>query len=454
MHKAQPQTYSVLSNDAPTLGATFKPENLVISLGDTAPAGSTVSPDGKTITLPGEGTYVVNTNGTITFTPEPILTGQAMGISYEITDTAGLTIRSTYKPFVDPTTTPSTPPVVSACSVIESTALRPFGEQIRIYPAVNGSTGSVALIPNTTDLIQSWSDIASSADGSRLVATKASSDTISLSTNGGSTWTTRALPLSDPPVLGARSVKNIAMSTDGMHVVALRDFVAYASNDGGESWSILKTNESTDPWSAGAMNSDGSKIAMTSGSIIYITSDGGVNWTTYSLASNIEEITMSTDSAKLTAVTGVSGHAYTSVDGGVTWTDNVTYDQVTGIWDDITASADGTKLAVAAESGYVYTSTDSGATWTPQLNPRPQFDANLIDIDPTTTGLQRTIDKTATEGWNGVYDPATDLFTITVTNAARFNAKPDMLTSYTLYVDGCTQPVPSRILITNRDISS
>jgi hypothetical protein len=61
-----------------------------------------------------------------------------------------------------------------------------------------------------------------------------------------------------------------------------------------------------------------------------------------------------------------TGFIYTSIDGGVSWTERIT--SGSRAWYSITSSSDGTKLSAVVNGGFIYSSTDSGATWTQQTN--------------------------------------------------------------------------------------
>ena len=65
--------------------------------------GATVSPDGKKVTVPGEGTYELDPDtGDITFTPDPEFTGKTSGVTVNGTDKFGNTAETTYTPIVVP----------------------------------------------------------------------------------------------------------------------------------------------------------------------------------------------------------------------------------------------------------------------------------------------------------------------------------------------------------------
>ena len=95
----QMQVYSVINNAAPSAGASFVASSLQLALVNNPVPGSTVSIDGVTITVPGEGVYSVDpTNGSIVFTPESEFVGTASGVRFTIKDTNGQSTTNTYVP--------------------------------------------------------------------------------------------------------------------------------------------------------------------------------------------------------------------------------------------------------------------------------------------------------------------------------------------------------------------
>ena len=60
--------------------------------------------DEKSVTVPGEGTYTVSEDGTVTFKPEPQFTGQAKGVEVQRVDTNGTPATAKYTPNVKPVT--------------------------------------------------------------------------------------------------------------------------------------------------------------------------------------------------------------------------------------------------------------------------------------------------------------------------------------------------------------
>ncbi|WP_420369567.1 beta strand repeat-containing protein [Curtobacterium sp. L1-20] len=80
----QPVTVDVLANDTGDLDATS------VRLVDPATPGTSLSADGRTLTVAGQGVYRVDaTTGAVTFTPDPQLTGNPTPVRYAVTDTRG-----------------------------------------------------------------------------------------------------------------------------------------------------------------------------------------------------------------------------------------------------------------------------------------------------------------------------------------------------------------------------
>ena len=199
---------------------------------------------------------------------------------------------------------------------------------------------------------QPWVAVASSADGTRLVAA-ASIGQIYTSTDSGATWTARE---------SSRYWTAVASSSDGTKLVAAASIgQIYTSTDSGVTWIARDSSRS---WTAVASSADGSKlVAAVSGGQIYTSTDSGVTWTARATSLSWQAVASSADGSKLVAA-AYNDLIYTSTDSGVTWTARATSHH----WGGLASSSDGTKL-VATEGtgggagGQIYTSTDSGVTW-------------------------------------------------------------------------------------------
>ncbi|MFJ9317893.1 Ig-like domain-containing protein, partial [Pimelobacter simplex] len=97
-----------------------------------------------TVTVPGEGTYKVE-DGKIVFTPEPDFTGEATPVKYQVKDTDGNTVESTYTPTVTPVTPTANPDRTSG----------PQGKKQSTDPLANDQAGDpdVPLDPDSLTLL-------------------------------------------------------------------------------------------------------------------------------------------------------------------------------------------------------------------------------------------------------------------------------------------------------------
>jgi CshA-type fibril repeat protein len=107
------QTFTVVTNDSAAAGYSLAVSSLRLCVaGDVSPNCSATSS-----TVAGEGTYVVNSNGSISFDPLPTFRGTATPISYSLADSLGQRSTATYTPSVaapnPPTASPDTRSVLT-----------------------------------------------------------------------------------------------------------------------------------------------------------------------------------------------------------------------------------------------------------------------------------------------------------------------------------------------------
>jgi len=211
---------------------------------------------------------------------------------------------------------------------------------------VGNDSAAVGWMPRES--ARNWHSIASSADGTKLVAV-AYGGQIYTSTDSGATWTPRE---SD------RAWYQAALSAVGTKMVAVvSGGQIYTSTDSGVTWTARDTTRS---WYSVASSADGTKlVAGTNGGQIYTSTDSGVSWTPRDSARSWISVASSADGTKLAAVV-YGGQIYMSTDSGVTWAPR---DSVRN-WTSVASSADGTKLAAVVQNGQIYTSTSSGISWT------------------------------------------------------------------------------------------
>ena len=86
---------------------TFTPGNPDVPMDDEVPA--TFEDGSKEKVIPGEGTYTVAPDGTVTFTPEKTFTGTGTGVTVKRVDKNGTPVTAKYTPTVTPVTPEGTP---------------------------------------------------------------------------------------------------------------------------------------------------------------------------------------------------------------------------------------------------------------------------------------------------------------------------------------------------------
>ena len=107
---ADPATSTDIQGQTQTGTPSFTPGNPAIPMDDDTPA--TFEDGSTTKTIPGEGTYTVAPNGTVTFVPEKSFTGTGTGVTVKRVDKNGTPVTATYTPTVTPVT-PTAEPTTS-----------------------------------------------------------------------------------------------------------------------------------------------------------------------------------------------------------------------------------------------------------------------------------------------------------------------------------------------------
>ena len=205
-----------------------------------------------------------------------------------------------------------------------------------------------------------WTSIASSADGSKLVAYNFESGIggIYTSTNSGTTWAWNSAGVDNQQWLSS-----ITSSADGTKLAIVDSpGLIYTSTNAGATW--VSNSPPMAYWTSIASSADGTKlVAVASSNLIYTTIDSGVTWTSNTSVMDVQpwHFAVSSADGSILAIAAYQGMIYISTNAGTTWTSVVSVPSTN--WEAIVSSADGTKLAAIARSGLVYTSPDSGATW-------------------------------------------------------------------------------------------
>ena len=207
--------------------------------------------------------------------------------------------------------------------------------------------------------------MASSTDGAKLAYT-VNGDYIYTSTDGGANWTKRTNA-------GARSWYDIASSSDGTKLLAAEGGGdpgdLYLSTNSGSTWTLQSTGAGQQMWQAVALSADGTKrVAAYEGGKLRRYNGSSWSQLTNSGAYDWAGIDSSSDGTKLVAVEyssgGTGGYIWTSADSGSTWTQRTAAGN--RYWYHVASSADGMTIAAATyELSSIYISTDGGANWTP-----------------------------------------------------------------------------------------
>ena len=107
---ADPATSTDIQGQTQTGTPSFTPGNPAIPMDDDVPA--TFEDGSTTKVIPGEGTYTVAPDGTVTFVPEKSFTGTGTGVTVKRVDKNGTPVTATYTPTVTPVT-PTADPATS-----------------------------------------------------------------------------------------------------------------------------------------------------------------------------------------------------------------------------------------------------------------------------------------------------------------------------------------------------
>jgi len=104
---AEPATSTDIQGKTQTGTPSFTPGNPAIPMDDDVPA--TFEDGSTTKVIPGEGTYTVAPDGTVTFVPEKSFTGEGTGVTVKRVDKNGTPATAKYTPTVTPVTPTATP---------------------------------------------------------------------------------------------------------------------------------------------------------------------------------------------------------------------------------------------------------------------------------------------------------------------------------------------------------
>ena len=236
------------------------------------------------------------------------------------------------------------------------------GDTIQIFGTGMGGWNAGGFEPWTArESERAWNAVASSDDGTRLIAADINSK-LYTSSDSGKTWTPRD---------SVRRWGAVASSNSGQYLVAAAGYFAnapgdkiYTSDDWGETWTPRGVDRF---WSSVASSANGDKlVAVANSGTIFTSENYGQTWTERMDDANRGWYSVASSTQGDILIAAVRpGKIYTSTDSGVIWTERIT--DTNRFWEDVAISGNGLKMfAVAA--GEFYTSIDSGETWTSTVN--------------------------------------------------------------------------------------
>jgi photosystem II stability/assembly factor-like uncharacterized protein len=229
------------------------------------------------------------------------------------------------------------------------------------YLATNDTATVVVTLPVTMRVGETVR-VAGSGAGGWTIAQNAGQTILfgGLADNIGVGWTPRE---------NSRNWKAMASSVDGSKLVAVVTAGnIFTSTNYGATWTQRAINLGNQNWTCVASSGDGTKlVAGALGGSIFTSTDSGVIWTPRDLPRSWSSVASSLDGVNLVAVTSGAGQIFTSVNSGVNWTP-----RIGGNWSSVASSGDAVRLVATAQGGLIYTSANSGVNWTPRATNAPQ----------------------------------------------------------------------------------
>ncbi|MEI6075922.1 MAG: FG-GAP-like repeat-containing protein [Verrucomicrobiota bacterium] len=281
--------------------------------------------------------------------------------------------------------------------------------------------------------------VASSADGTHLVAvSKVGTQVVDyviqftsgisywggeiwISTNSGATWTNRT------PHAGDWTC--VASSADGTRLVAVGcgsvDFRAahdgtdiyndgnsiWVSADSGATWTA---QSHISLWQAVASSADGSRLIAADDYSIWLSSDYGVTWsqTCTNQAYAVDSLASSADGTRYVAGTA-DGWILLSANSGATWKPQTIDSSGNPVY--VSSSSDGMALLAATRGGSIYYSTNAGLFWIAQSE---TADRPWTAVGLSANGIKRF--ATADSFYSAIYNSIAQPLVVTRTNISVF----------------------------------
>jgi len=263
------------------------------------------------------------------------------------------------------------------------------GTKIVAYLLTNGLAGGIFA---TYDYGANWTkmnvpglpssaaiSLASSADGSKLIAGVANGPAF-FSTNSGANWRTSSVP--------NLNWVSMASSADGGRIIgAVSGSFLLLSMDFGVTWFLPGLPVQT--WKSVCISGDGKWVGAVGSLGTYISSNAATSWTTNKIGGNNNTIACSANGSTW-MITG--SQVYTSTDSAATWQTNLS----SGQWNNGAVSADGCELIAVGTPG---------GTMIGRVTPSPELGIQVTNgvsgiswlIPSTNFVLQQSGDLTSTD---------------------------------------------------------
>ncbi len=271
-----------------------------------------------------------------------------------------------------------------------------------------------------------WKSVASSADGSRLVAA-ASFGKIYTSSDYGEHWTvqTSGLPTDSSWV-------SVVSSADGIYLGALDNSHVYTSANAGLTW-IVRTNGLPGVLSATSLTctaSGSSLFTVGNNGECYGSTNYGANWLPRDNGLNSNAFLRAgacSADEDLFVIVGFN-QIYTSRSQGSAWSADTSGWPANANWQSVASSSNGSKVVAVASGGGIYTATASGRFWTQQTNGVP-------------TGVS----------WTSVASSADGNRLVAVASDGKSYASTDSGVNWTLATTGLPANIPLASVVSSSD---
>ncbi|WP_299840367.1 hypothetical protein, partial [uncultured Tenacibaculum sp.] len=363
---------NVTTND--TTGDTVDPSTVIFTL-TGLPAGSSVSPDGKTLTVSGEGTWGVDNSGNVIFTPNGSFTGDPTPVSYTVEDAEGNVSN-------EATVTLDTNPIASD----DNGDYTPGNPSDPIDVAGNDTSGDT-VDPTTVSL-----DTTGLPAGSSCTSTDTDGDCIEVTVPGEGVWTVNPTTgevvftpdgsFTGDPTPITYDIEDAQGNSDSATITVVSDPLPIASDDNGD----YTPGSPSDPIDVAGNDTSGDTVDPTTVSLNTRGLPAGSSCTSTDTDGDCIEVTVPGEG--IWTVNPTTGEVVFTPDGSFTGDPTpITYDI-----EDAQGNSDSGTITVVADPLPI--ASDDNGDYTPGNSSDPidvaGNDTTGDTVDPTTVSLNTT----------------------------------------------------------------